>query len=70
MWMMFVTAIPIVGWTMILVWAFTGDNESRRNYYRAMLAWVLVFMALGAVLLLLGSFPTILKQFQTWTHDP
>jgi hypothetical protein len=38
MFMMFITAIPIIGWIMILIWAFTGDNQSRKNYYRAILA--------------------------------
>jgi threonine/homoserine/homoserine lactone efflux protein len=72
MWMMFVTAIPIIGWIMIVVWAFTGENESRKNYYRAILAWILVFVALvfGLILLggLLGDWPAIQKQIQDWTH--
>ena len=66
--MMFVTAIPIVGQIMILVWAFTGDNESRKNYYRAILAWLLVFAAFIVLLALLGSWPAILKQIQSWAH--
>jgi hypothetical protein len=28
-----------IGLIMIFVWALTGDNESRKNYYRALLAW-------------------------------
>lgn len=68
MWMMFVTAIPIVGQIMIVVWAFTGDNKSRKNYYRAILAWMLVFMALIVVVALLGSWPAILRLIQSWTH--
>jgi heme/copper-type cytochrome/quinol oxidase subunit 2 len=72
MWMMFVTAIPVIGWIMILVWAFTGQNESRKNYYRAILAWMLVFVALilGLILVggLLGNWPAIQKHIQDWTH--
>jgi heme/copper-type cytochrome/quinol oxidase subunit 2 len=72
MWMMFVTAIPVIGWIMILVWAFTGQNESRKNYYRAILAWMLVFAALilGLILIggLLGNWPAIQKQIHDWTH--
>ena len=45
-WMMFVTAVPIIGLIMVFVWALTGENESRKNYYRAMLAWALIFIAL------------------------
>jgi hypothetical protein len=68
MWMMFVTAIPIVGWIMIFVWAFSGDNESRKNYFKAILAWLLVCVGLIVVLALLGNLPAVLKQIQAWTH--
>jgi len=68
MWMMFVTAIPIVGLIMMLIWAFTGENESRKNYFRAIFAWLLVCIALIIVLALLGASPAILKQIQSWTH--
>lgn len=50
MWMMFVTAIPIIGQIMVIVWAFTGDNESRKNYFRAILAWLVAFVSLFIVL--------------------
>ena len=72
MWMMFVTAIPILGLIMILVWAFTGENESRKNYYRAMLSWILVLVALVVVLAvvvgMLGAGPALQKYIQE--HAP
>ena len=72
MWMIFVTAIPIIGWMMILVWAFSGQNVSRKNYYRAILAWILVFMALIVGLILVGglhgNWSVIQKQIHDWTH--
>jgi Na+/melibiose symporter-like transporter len=68
MFMLFITAIPIIGFIMILVWAFTGDNESRKNYYRAILAWMLIFVAVFVMLAFLGSLPVLQKQIQTWTH--
>ncbi len=68
MWMMFVTAIPIIGLIMMVVWAFTGENESRKNYFRAIFAWICIFIALIVVLALLGSLPAIQKQIQSWTH--
>jgi len=37
--MMFVSALPCIGLIMIFVWAFTGYNESRKNFFRAMIAW-------------------------------
>jgi Na+-driven multidrug efflux pump len=72
MWMIFVTAIPIIGWMMILVWAFSGQNVSRKNYYRAILAWILVFVALIVGLILVGglhgNWPAIQKHIYDLTH--
>jgi hypothetical protein len=68
MWIMFVTAIPILGLIMMIVWAFTGENESRKNYFRAIFAWFLIFIALGIGLLMLGSLPGIEKEMHSWTH--
>ena len=64
MMMMFVTAIPIVGLIMIIVWAFAGDNDSRKNYFRAILAWFLVVVALAVFLVLVGSWPDIVKRLR------
>jgi len=68
MWIMFITAIPIVGFIMMIVWSFTGDNESKKNYFRAIFAWFFVFVGLVVVLMLLGNGPAIMKQIQSWTH--
>ena len=65
MWMMFVTAIPIVGFIMMIVWCFTGENESRKNYFRAIWVWIFVFITLMVGFVLLGSAPGILKYFQS-----
>ncbi|MGH7994641.1 MAG: hypothetical protein ACREDQ_14055, partial [Limisphaerales bacterium] len=68
MGMMFVTAIPVVGLLMVLVWAFTGENESRKNYYRAILSWILIFVVLGVALVFvfgwLGGMPALQKYMQ------
>ena len=69
MWMMFVTAIPIVGFIMMIVWAFTGENESRKNYFRAIWAWVFVFITLIVGLILISNAPALMKQIQSWTHN-
>lgn len=68
MFIIFVTAIPIVGWIMILVWAFAGEDESRKNYFRAILAWILVFVALFVFLALVGSWPSIQQHIESWAH--
>jgi cellulose synthase/poly-beta-1,6-N-acetylglucosamine synthase-like glycosyltransferase len=68
MFMLLITAIPIIGFIMVLVWAFTGDNESRKNYFRAILAWILIFVVFAVALVFLGSLPVLQKQIQTWMH--
>jgi len=59
MGMMFVTAIPVIGLIMTLVWAFTGENETRKNYFRAILMWFVVGIVLVvgviAVMALVGG---------------
>jgi heme/copper-type cytochrome/quinol oxidase subunit 2 len=69
MWMMFVSAIPIVGVIMIFVWAFTGENESRKNYCRAILAWFAVLVGIVVVLALIGQWPHVqyqLRHLMSW----
>ena len=65
MGMMFVCAIPVIGLIMILVWAFAGDNESRKNCFRAILSWAVIMVvlcaALGVVLAHFGGMPAVQK---------
>ena len=68
MLMMLVTAIPVIGQIMIIVWAFAGDNESRKNYFRAILAFFLLFIGLFVLLAVLGNGPAILKQLESLTR--
>jgi len=68
MLMMLVTAIPCVGLIMIFVWAFTGENESRKNYYRAILAWVGVVAVLFVILALIGQRPAVQKHIEDLIH--
>jgi hypothetical protein len=65
-WMLalFVVAIPCVGWIMIIIWAFTGDNESRKNYFKAILIWTLILVAVVVSLMFLGALPGVLQSIQ------
>ena len=68
MFILLVAAIPVVGWIMVLVWAMSGDNETRKNYFRAILAWIAVFVGLVVVLALVGRLPQIEKRFPGWNQ--
>ncbi len=50
MLLLLIAAIPCVNIIFILVMAFVGENESRKNYFRAMILWFVVLI--GAVLAL------------------
>lgn len=65
MFMIFVMALPCVGFIMIFVWAFVGDNETRKNYCRAIIAWMLIFAALWVCVIAFGHRPQIEKRIQT-----
>jgi hypothetical protein len=68
MWIIFLTAIPIVGVIVILLGAFIGENESRRNYFRAILAWFGVLVGIAVIFILLGSGGDIMKHIHAWSH--
>ena len=57
MFAMFVMAIPCVNVVMIIIWSFAGENESRKNYFRALIVWFLFWAAVWLVLLTLGFWP-------------
>ena len=65
MGMIFVSFIPVINLIMVLVWAFAGENESRKNYFRAILAWTLIMVVLWAVLVWviihIGGMPVVQK---------
>ena len=66
MFALFVVALPCIGFVMVIVWAFVGENETRKNYFRACIAWFLILTVFWGVLVMLGLSPLILKQLQIW----
>jgi len=66
MWIMFVIALPCIGLIMMIVWAFAGNNQTRKNYFRAIFAWFFLLLALMLVIALLGQFPEVLKTIEQW----
>lgn len=69
MFALFVTALPCVGFIMAIVWAFAGDNESRKNYFRAIIAWCLILTAIWLGIMAVGLWPVILEKILTWWHQ-
>ena len=51
---LFVMAVPCVGVIMIVIWALVGENESRKNFFRAVIAWALIGVVFWMGMMLLG----------------
>ena len=49
---LFILALPVVGLVMYFVWAFSGGNQSRRNFCRATLLWLAILFGLACVVLI------------------
>ena len=65
---LFVLALPCIGVVMTIIWALAGQNESKKNYFRAIIAWFVILTVVWLVIMLLGFSPLIIKQLQTWLH--
>lgn len=59
-----VMVIPIVNVIMILVWAFYGDNESRKNYFKSILVIFFLSVFLVIALASLGLIPAYANAIQ------
>ena len=66
---LFVTAIPCIGWIMIIVWAFVGQNESRKNYYKAVIAWILIGIVFWTIMMVFGISPLIDQKIHSWIQQ-
>ena len=55
-----VMGIPILNVIMICIWAFTGENESRKNYFKASIILFLIGLIFTIVLMSLGALPFII----------
>jgi hypothetical protein len=59
---MLVLAIPLVNIIMTLIWAFTGENESRKNYFKAIIVVFCLMAGFMTFLLSLGMLPGVLDK--------
>ena len=62
-------SIPCIGGIYILWGAFAGDNESRKNYFRAHIAWFVLIMGLYITLFTIGLAPDIRKIYDQYQRE-
>jgi hypothetical protein len=66
---LFVVALPCIGIVMIVIWAFVGENESRKNYFRALIVWGVILTLFWVFVAALGFLPAVALQLQAWLHQ-
>ena len=60
-----IMSIPIVNVVMICIWAFTGDNESKKNYFKAMILLFLLGVIASIILVALGAGPFVIEYIRS-----
>jgi ABC-type nickel/cobalt efflux system permease component RcnA len=64
LWML-LAAIPCVGLVVVLVMAFVGENESRKNYFRALILWFVILVGIFVLIAVVGGgWATIQQEMQ------
>lgn len=66
----FVVLLPCIGFVMILIWAFVGENESRKNYFRAMILWGVLMLLFWGLIMLLGFGTAVLDVIRDLINVP
>lgn len=66
---LFIIALPCIGVVMIFIWAFVGENESRKNYFRALIVWGLIATFFWVIVAALGLLPVMLNHMQIWLQQ-
>lgn len=56
-WMLWLllAAIPCVGLIVVIVMAFAGENESRKNYFRALILWFVILVGVFVLIAVVGG---------------
>lgn len=59
-----ITAIPLVGFIMLFVWAFSGStNPSKANWAKAALIWLVIIIAIWVLIALVFG-ATLLSAYR------
>jgi hypothetical protein len=56
-----VALIPLVNLVMYVIWAFAGENQTRKNYFRAIFLYFLLMVLGGILLAAVGLAPLLFK---------
>lgn len=71
MWMLIIllTWLPCIGLVFVVVFALVGKNQTRKNYFRALIIWFLILATIWSTVMLLGFWPVIEQQAHRWIEQ-
>ena len=63
-WMLWLllAAIPCVGLVVVIIMAFVGENDSRKNYFRALILWFVILVGVFVLIAVAGGGWATLQQ--------
>lgn len=64
-----VMGVPGINVIMAIYWAFSGENASFRNYFKAYLLILLFFLLVIGGLAAIGLAPTMREWFLSWSKQ-
>jgi len=62
-------ALPCIGLVFLGIFAFIGENESRKNYCRASIILILLAVVIWGGIIMLGLSSAIIAAIQTWLQQ-
>lgn len=60
------TALPVINLVAIPLLAFTGSNQTKKNYYRAILVWFVLVVCIHLTVFLTISWPKLITAVKDW----
>lgn len=67
-WMLalLITAIPLVNLIVVPLLAFSGNDATKKNYYRAIIIWFIIIVLVQVAFIAAGFWPMIIAKVQSW----
>ena len=66
MWALLLTALPVINLVAIPLLAFSGSNQTKKNYYRALLVWFVLIVCIHFAVFLTISWPKLITVVRDW----
>ncbi|MFP6876982.1 MAG: hypothetical protein VCA37_09155 [Roseibacillus sp.] len=65
----FLTWIPLINLVAVPLLALFGKDQSKKNYYRALILWIVFIVALNVLLILVVGGPEIIRALSEFLES-